>query len=69
MAITTEEFKQIGSQMDKMRTLIQQNPQQATALFDERPELYCQIKELVAILRELQHDLAAVEKSKPHSLL
>jgi hypothetical protein len=67
MAITTQEFKRIGSQMDKMRNLIQKNPQQASELFYEHPELYKQIKEIVILLRELQEDAIIVENSRPKS--
>ncbi len=69
MAITTQEFKQIGSRMDKMRNFIQRNPQQASELFYEHPELYGQIKEIVTLLRELQQDLTQVEDSKPDVIL
>jgi hypothetical protein len=67
MAITTQEFKRIGSQMDKMRNLIQRNPQQASELFYEHPELYNQIKEIVTLLRELQQDVMIVEANKPEA--
>ena len=68
MAITTQEFKQIGTQMDKMRSLIQRNPQQASELFCQHPELYAQIKEIVTLLRELQQDLVIVETHKPKTV-
>ncbi len=65
MANTTQEFQRIGSQMDKMRSFIQANPQQASELFYEHPELYKQIKEIVALLRELQQDVQVIDAKKP----
>ncbi|MCU0352662.1 MAG: hypothetical protein MUD08_02820 [Cytophagales bacterium] len=60
MATTAQELKEICSRMDQMRNLINQNPRQATELFYEHPELYGQIKEIVALLREWQQDMTDV---------
>lgn len=64
MALSTQEFKEIGSQMDVMRHFIRQHPQRATELFRQCPELHEQIKNIVATLREMQQDVTVVESSR-----
>jgi len=64
MALSTQEYKKIGSQMESMRHFIRQHPQRATELFEQCPELHEQIKDIVTALREMQEDLKIVEDSR-----
>lgn len=64
MALSTQECKKISSQMELMRDFIEQNPQRATKMFEQCPELHEQIKDIVMTLREMQADLKTVEESR-----
>ncbi len=64
MALSTQDFKEIGSQMEVMRHFIRQHPQQATAIFEQCPELHGHIKSIVATLREMQEDVKTIENSR-----
>ena len=64
MALSTQDFKEIGSQMEVMRHFIRQNPQRATEMFEQCPELHEHIKSIVTALREMQEDVKTIENSR-----
>jgi hypothetical protein len=67
MEKVNEDCQMIGSRLDKIRLIIQENPQQAQSIFNECPELYNRIQEIVSLLQELQVDIASSMADQPEN--
>ncbi len=64
----TEDCQKIGTRLDRIRQLIQENPQLARHLLDEWPEFHKRIQEIVLLLKELRVDVSPNEDESLETL-